>query len=164
MWETQYSRHSGKWLTFLPWVGWSSSRIENLKQLICSKHDFVHYCSRDDSSNSFPYAFQDRLIGERVTLLSEFDSIVLHQLRYQFAFSISLSLLAKEVYTWTEVNLVNPWNSFIPGKTKVLVDHSSHKGHVIGTEWLPLHRICNDIPYLWVTYEVDMFIINLSKK
>ena len=79
------------------------------------------------------HAFQDRLIGHSVGLMSDTTTVVAYVNKQGGTVSSSLYLLARQVLMWTEAHSVTLVARYIPGSRNVVADQLSRKGQVIGT-------------------------------
>ena len=109
-------------------------------------------------------AFQDRLMGHRVVLMSDNTTVVSYINKQGGTVSSSLYLLVRQVLTWAEFNSVSIVGRFVPGRRNVLADQLSRQGQVISTEWTLHSRILQGVFGSWGTPMVDLFATSLNNR
>ena len=109
-------------------------------------------------------AFQDRLMGHRVVLMSDNTTVVSYINKQGGTVSSSLYLLVRQVLTWAESNSVSLVGRFVPGRRNILADQLSRQGQVISTEWTLHPRILQEVFGCWGTPMVDLFATSLNKR
>ena len=109
-------------------------------------------------------AFQDRLMGHRVALMSDNTTVVAYINKQGGTVSSSLYLLVRQVLTWAEFNSVSLVGRFVPGRRNVLADQLSRQDQVISTEWTLHPRILQGVFGSWGTPMVDLFATSLNNR
>ena len=109
-------------------------------------------------------AFQERLMGHRVALMSDNTTVVSYINKQGGTVSSSLCLLVRQVLTWAEFNSVSLVGRFVPGRRNVLADQLSRQGQVISTEWTLHPRILQGVFGIWGTPMVDLFATSLNNR
>ena len=109
-------------------------------------------------------AFQERLMGHRVALMSDNTTVVAYINKQGGTVSSSLYLLTKQILTWAELHSVSLVGRFVPGHRNVLADQLSRQDQVISTEWSLHPRIVQAVFRSWGTPTVDMFATSLNNR
>ena len=109
-------------------------------------------------------AFQNRLMGHRVALMSDNTTVVAYINKQGGTVSSSLYLLVRQVLTWTEVNSVSLIGRFVPGRKNILADQLSRQDQVIPTEWTLHTRVLQAVFRIWGTPMVDLFATALNRR
>lgn len=110
------------------------------------------------------HAFQDRLLGHTVGLMSDNTTVVAYVNKQGGTVSSSLFLLTREVLMWAETHSVSLVARYIPGSRNVVADQLSRRGQVIGTEWSLHPLVTKEAFRLWGAPVVDLFASALNKK
>ena len=109
-------------------------------------------------------AFQDRLMGHRVALMSDNTTVVAYVNKQGGTVSSSLYLLVRQVLTWAESHSVVLVGRYVPGRRNVLADQLSRQDQVVPTEWTLHSRVLQAVFEIWGTPMVDLFATALNRR
>ena len=109
-------------------------------------------------------SFQDRLVGQRVALMTDNSTVVAYVNKQGGTVSRTLCEMAEQVHRWAELHSVQLIGRYIPGHRNVIADQLSRQDQVVPTEWSLHPRVVERLFDLWGRPMIDLFASRLNKK
>ena len=109
-------------------------------------------------------AFQSRLQGKTVAVMSDNTTAVSYLQKAGGTRSAALNHEAQKTLQWAEDCSITILTQFVRGRDNILADGLSRTNQVLSTEWTLHHHVCKDLWRLWGYPLLDLFATRLNNR